>query len=66
MMQLTAFLKRHVLSIGSEFRSLGAQTEKDLYPYILRLSEGNYTTVSKQIANYAIDSKALGEHLSTE
>ena len=36
MIQLTAFLKRHVLSIGSEFRSLGAQTEKDLYPYILR------------------------------
>ena len=65
MIQLTAFLKRHVLSIGSEFRSLGAQTEKDLYPYILRLSEGNYTTVSKQIAN-AIESKALGEHLSTE
>ena len=39
------------------------QTEKDLNPYVVRLNEGELTTVSKQTANYATESKALGDHL---
>ena len=50
-------------------QSLGAQTEKDLhvYSHVLRLTEGNFkATVSKQMANYAMESKAIiGDHLST-
>ena len=50
-------------------QSLGAQTEKDLhvYSHVLRLTEGDFkATVSKQMANYAMESKAIiGDHLST-
>ena len=41
-----------------------AQTEKDLYPYVLRLNEGELSNSFE--ANYAAESKTLGDHLSTK
>ena len=38
-----------------------------VYSHVLRLTEGDFkATVSKQMANYAMESKAIiGDHLST-